>query len=268
MAIVLNNGVALWWEASGEGEPLVLINGLSSSSDVWFRLLPRLEPHFHVIRFDNRGTGRSDVPAGPYTSDLMASDVEAVLDAARVASTHVLGMSMGGLIAQEFAVSRPDRVRSLILAATHPGRSRAVSSAEAAQALAGGSGMESGDVHEAVVPLTYAAGTKRERIDEDLTVRAQRPTSPEGYKNQLLGMSTFDRYGDLASILVPTLVLHGAEDKLVPVENARVLARAIPDSRLVTLDRASHQLFTDQEEDAARTVLEFLGTVAPGARTV
>lgn len=267
MGVASNDGVTLWWEASGDGEPLVLINGLSSPSDLWFRLIPHLESSFRVIRFDNRGTGRSDVPVGPYTGNVMASDVEAVLDAASVSSAHVLGLSMGGLIAQEFVVSRPDRVRSLVLAATHPGVSRAIPSADAAQVLAAGTGKQSGELHEAVVPLTYAASTERERIDEDLAVRAHRPTSLEGYANQLLGMSTFDRYDDLAEVRVPTLVLHGEEDKLVPVDNARVLADAIPDSRLMILARASHQLFTDQEEAAAHAVLGFLDTVATGLRT-
>src|SRR5688500_10343632 len=121
MPVVDRGDAQIWWEAEGDGEPLLLIMGLGYSADMWWRLLPELTPRFRVIRFDNRGVGRTGVPAGPYPIPTMAADALAVLDAAGESSAHVMGVSMGGFIAQEVVLSSPERVRSLILGCTATG---------------------------------------------------------------------------------------------------------------------------------------------------
>src|SRR5271157_4016782 len=126
MAFVENQGVKIYWDEKGQGEPLLLIMGLSYTSGMWHRTRPVLAQHFRKIAFDNRGAGLSDVPPGPYSIATMASDAAAVLDAAGVPSAHVFGVSMGGMIAQEFALRYPERTRALILGCTAAGGPSAV----------------------------------------------------------------------------------------------------------------------------------------------
>src|SRR6266498_1920452 len=111
----------LYWADSGRGEPLLLVQGLGYPSDMWYRWLPDLTQRYRVLRFDNRGVGRTGVPPGPYTIEQMADDALAVLDAAGVERAHVVGASLGGMVAQELALAAPDRVDRLVLACTTPG---------------------------------------------------------------------------------------------------------------------------------------------------
>ena len=262
MHTLTQDGTRIWWDSSGAGDPVLLLNGLGSPSDVWFRLAPHLAPQHRVITLDNRGTGRSDVPACPYGIALLAADALAVLDAAEVDAAHVLGISMGGLIAQELALSHPARVRSLVLASTHPGFTEPlVTDAEAVAGLAA-SALLSGEARmDSLIPFIYAAATPRTRIAEDHGVRAARPTSQAGFLAQLQGVGTWGRPAELANLTVPVLVLHGREDRLVPLPNGERLATLIPRARLEVLDGASHEVFTDAETESARAVLEFLAGV-------
>src|SRR5260221_6624747 len=126
MAFIENQGARVYWDEHGAGEPVLLIMGLGYPSYLWHRMRPTLAAQYRTIALDNRGSGRSDVPTGPYPIALMASDAAAVLDAAQVESAHVFGLSMGGMIAQEFALQYPKRVRSLILGCTAAGGPNAV----------------------------------------------------------------------------------------------------------------------------------------------
>ncbi|HVF31513.1 MAG TPA: alpha/beta fold hydrolase [Acidimicrobiales bacterium] len=258
---VLDRGDArIWWEAEGEGAPLLLIQGLGYPSDMWYRLLPELTNRFRTIRFDNRGVGRTGVPAGPYPVDLMAADALAVLTAAGEESAHVLGVSMGGFIAQEVVLSAPQRVRSLILGCTGTGGEEMVAAEPAAMEMVmARASMTPEDAAEVAIPFVYSASTPRAVIDEDFAVRMARPTSPEGYTNQVMGVSTWTGGATrLAAVSVPTLVLHGVEDRLVHPGNADVLARAIPGATVVRLEGASHVFFSDQPEASAKAIIGFL----------
>lgn len=260
MPTVDRGDAVLWWDEEGQGEPVLLIMGLGYSSDMWFRLLPDLSARYRTLRFDNRGVGRTGVPPGPYTVETMAADAVAVLDAAGVDRAHVVGASMGGLIAQEVALSHGDRVRSLVLGCTGPGGEEMVPAEPAAlEMIMARATMSAEEAAEVAIPFVYAASTTREAIDEDFRVRMEIPTSPEGYTNQVMGVTGWGgSYGRLTQIDVPTLVLHGTADRLVNPENARVLAEAIPGAELVLLEDASHVFFTDQPEAAAKTILSFL----------
>src|ERR1700676_1629689 len=136
MAFVENQGARIYWDEQGQGEPVLLIMGLGYPSAMWYRIRPTLAASYRTISLDNRGPGLSDTPPGPYPIRQMASDAAAVLEAAGVESAHVFGVSMGGMIAQEFALQYPKRVRSLILGCTAAGGPHAVrSEPEAAQML-------------------------------------------------------------------------------------------------------------------------------------
>ena len=126
MAFVQNQGARIYWDEQGQGSPILLIMGLGYTSALWHRTRPGLAQRFRTIAFDNRGVGLSDVPPGPYSIATMALDAAAVLDAAGVSSAHVFGISMGGMIAQEFALQYPARTRSLILGCTAAGGPSAV----------------------------------------------------------------------------------------------------------------------------------------------
>jgi pimeloyl-ACP methyl ester carboxylesterase len=253
----------LWWEAEGEGEPLLLIQGLGYPSDMWYRLLPELTSQFRTIRFDNRGVGRTGVPPGPYPIDLMAADALAVLTAAGEETAHVFGVSMGGFIAQQVVLSAPERVRSLILGCTATGGPEMVAAEpEAMEMVMARATMTPEDAAEVAIPFVYAKGTPRSVIDEDFAVRMVRPTSPEGYTNQVVGVSTWEGgAARLAAVQVPTLVLHGTEDRLVNPANAEVLGRAIPGARVEMIEGASHVFFSDQPVASAKVIVDFLTSV-------
>lgn len=265
MPRVIRDGVALWWAARGSGQPVLLIAGLGYSSDMWWRLLPDLSARHRTVRFDNRGVGRTGVcPPGPHRLEVMADDAAAVLQAAGVDSAHVVGISMGGTIAQELALRHPERVRSLVLAATSCNGAEAVPLDDAAARLMlNRVGMPVAEAARAAVPFVYAPDTPRSRVEEDIAVRLLWPTEPAGYAAQLRGIGAHGgTRGRLDRVAVPTLVLHGAQDRLVPPANAQVIAGAIAGARLVILDGASHLLLTDQPDRTRDLLLGWLAEVS------
>jgi pimeloyl-ACP methyl ester carboxylesterase len=226
---------------------------------MWWRLMPALSERFRVLRVDNRGAGLTgDVPGAPYTVETMAGDCLAVLDEVGVEAAQVVGISMGGLISQEIALSAPERVRSLCLVATHPGTAHAVWDAEALAMLGNRGEMTVQEAAEMSLPFNYAPGTPRKRIEEDWAVRFPLAASAPGYLNQLAGASQWSGLPRLSSITAPTLVLHGEIDRLVPADNGRMLADAIPDAELVIVPDANHILMTDQPEQVEKVLLDWL----------
>jgi pimeloyl-ACP methyl ester carboxylesterase len=222
------------------------------NATAWWRTIPVLAGRFRVIAFDNRGVGRSGRPAGPYTVAGMAADAMAVLDAAEEEAAHVYGISLGGMISQEIALRHPGRVRSLVLAATTPGGATAVAADDATQAFfRRRAEMPADEAVWASVPYNYASATRRlhgDRIARDIEHRLRFPIESEFYTAQLeaaLGHDALDRLG---AVTVPTLVVHGTEDRLVHPGNAELLARAIPGSGLLMWPDAGHLLFTDAPE--------------------
>ena len=250
-----SDGAAIWWDSTGEGPAVLLLNGLSSTSEAWYRLVPHLAADHRVITMDNRGVGRSDVPRGRYRVTTMAEDALRVLDAAGEQSAHVVGISMGSVIAQELVLDHPDRVLSVVLAASNPGvRHSTYPSRRAMALISTGWARDHHSFHRKLIPFTYHPSTDPARVEEDLTQTRGAAPSRRGFFGQTFGVVGWDRYDDLPRIERPTLVLHGAEDLLDPVANARVLAERIPGAELVVLEDASHQLFTDQELAAAKAV--------------
>jgi len=259
MPFAENQGVKIYWDAQGEGVPVLLIMGLGYSAHMWHRTRPLLGGSYRTIAFDNRGVGRSDVPIGPYPVTLMAADALAVMNAAGVDRAHVYGVSMGGMIAQEFALQYPDRVRSLILGCTSAGMPNAVQAKpEVIQLLMARGQMDAQKAAEAAIPFIYDAGTPRARIDEDLAVRKDWLPRPEGYISQLMGLFAWGSYSRLDQIKVPALVIHGDTDQLVPPSNAQLIASRIPNAKLVLVPHASHIYSTDQPETSHSAVIEFL----------
>lgn len=259
MAYVENEGARIYWDEQGKGAPILLIMGLGYPSCMWHRTRPLLAERFRTIAFDNRGIGNSDVPAGPYSISLMASDARAVLDAAEVESAHIFGVSMGGMIAQEFTLQYPESVRSLILGCTAAGGTTAVrAEQDAIEMLRTRDRMSPEQALQAPVPFIYDAGTPRERIDEDLALRRPWLPRPEGYTAQLQGILAWEGYSRLTAITAPTLVIHGESDRLVPPGNGKLIAERISGAKLVMIAHASHLFLTDQTDTAHKVILQFL----------
>jgi 3-oxoadipate enol-lactonase len=262
MPYALNAGTKIYWEEHGQGDPLLLIMGLGATLDLWHRVTPMVSAKYRTILLDNRGAGRSDAPPGPYSIPQMADDALAVLEAAGAATARVFGASMGGMIAQELALNHTERVRSLILGCTAPGGKAAVpADREVGAALAARMTLPTGQAIRAMVPFTYDASTPRARVDEDIAIRERTAISNDAFSAQYQAIrswpGTIDRLGTLA---MPVLVIHGGTDRLVPPENGRIIAAAIPKSKLVMIPNASHIFFTDQPQASGDAILSFLGS--------
>ncbi len=250
----------IWWEQSGTGDPILLIMGHAYGSDMWHRTSPALSASYRVIRFDNRGVGRSSDPPGPYPVPLMAGDALAVLDAAGVASAHVYGVSMGGAIALQLALDHPGRVRSLTLgctAASAAGASRGALLTRVRTLL------PAPVLNRMAWKLLYGPDTPASRRADDHQIVKRTRSSGRGRRGQITGLASFDVTGRLAEIRIPTLVMHGAQDRIVPAANAQQLADGIAGSRLVIFPVAGHSYITDAAQAANQEVLHFLAGI-PG----
>lgn len=255
-----NDDVKIYWEEAGVGDPLLLIMGLGYTHDMWNRTLPVVSERYRTISFDNRGVGRSDVPPGPYPIPTMAADAAAVMDSAGVERAHVFGISMGGMIAQEFALRYPDRVRSLILGCTtHGGPEAVAADAEVITTLMARGMMSAEDGIRAMIPFIYDPSTSRRRIEEDLEIRRRTFPTAAGYFAQVQGIMAFNSRSRLSQLRVPTLVIHGESDRLIPPENGRLIARLIDGAKLLMITGASHIFPTDQPEISHHAILDFLG---------
>jgi len=261
---ISSDGARIHYEVHGSGDPVLLIMGLGSNAYGWHRTIPWLAERYQAIAFDNRGVGRSDVPAGPYTITQMAADAEAVLDANGHDTAHVVGASLGGMIAQRFALAYPDRLRSLILICTTPGGANAVTASREVMTAMVQGGDDPRKVYRRNAWFLYGDDTRTnhpDRIEEDLEYRQKIPTMPAGYLGQLTAAMGHDTWDGLPSIAVPTLVVHGDADLLVPTANGPLLAGRIPGARLVMVPGAGHMLQADGGDLVRESVLDFLDRV-------
>ena len=256
--------IRLHYEVAGDGDPVLLINGLSAPAVNFALQVRALAPHFRVITFDNRGVGESDLPAEPvYTTAQMAEDAAGLLRHLRIARAHVLGTSMGGTIAQELALRHPRLVRSLVLACTWArGDARFLRTIEAWCALAYRVPLEERYRH-VLYPWIFSPAflEKPESVETALQRSMAYPhqTKPEAIERQARGLLTWNgsRMSRLRGLRVPTLVVVGKDDVLTPPAFSRDLARRIPRARLAVLP-GGHGFFIEQAEAFNRTVLRFL----------
>ena len=255
------DSAAIWWDVTGHvgAPPVVLVMGLGYPAAMWFRQVPALAQRYRVLVVDNRGAGPTgDVVGAPYSVETMAGDVAAVLAAAGETSAHVVGISMGGIIAQELALSRPETVRSLALLATHSGLAHAVMNPEAIELLQKRAGMTTEEAAEASIPFNYAPATPRSLIEEDWAVRLPLACSVAGYIAQATGGVTWTSLDRLPELDVPTLVMHGELDALVPLANGELIAKTVPGARLEVIDGANHVLTTDKADVVNSLLLAWL----------
>jgi pimeloyl-ACP methyl ester carboxylesterase len=250
------DGCRLYYELHGDPgrEPIVLLEGLGGDIPGWRRNIPHLAERLYVVAYDFRGNGRSDSPDEPLTMGTFVDDTIALLDELGLASAHLYGQSFGGMVAQEMALTHPDRVRSLILAATHPGVRRVALKPWV---------VPKGKPFLALYSEAFAAAHP-EHVAEDLRVAGHNPQKPMSRRRQWEAMQGFDSFDRLQQIDVPTLVLHGTEDRMVDPANARILAERIPGAELVLLEGAGHVYHSEQADAADRAVLDFVQRHAGG----
>jgi pimeloyl-ACP methyl ester carboxylesterase len=249
-------GAELHYERAGSGEPLLLIQGMSGTHMSWgapFRSL--LERHFEVIVFDNRGIGLSTRVTEPFTIAEMAADTAGLLAALEVESAHVLGISMGGMIAQELALAHPERLRSLSLGCTYCGGpgSQLMDPADF-QGLA--EAMASGDqdrVFGAMYELNLSPAFRAEqsRYAEFAAMAAALPVARRAVELQLQAIVAHDTSGRLSELATPTLVIHGTVDRVLGYPNGPLIASLLPDAGLETLDEVGHMFWWEQPERSA-----------------
>jgi pimeloyl-ACP methyl ester carboxylesterase len=239
-----------------------MIMGLGGSSRLWYRLMPWITRRHKAVLFDNRGTGDSAPVRARLTMRDLAADALTALDEAGQESAHVLGVSMGGMVAQHIALDHRERVRSLTLACTTAGGRRGTPPWRLLAASALRPVFGPTRTFPLVAPVLYAPETRRskqDRLREDLERRMADRTSALTIYAQMgaiVGHDTHARLRELEG--VPTLVVHGLEDALVPVERGRELAEMVPGAHLALIPSCGHVLTTDAEDETARAILEHL----------
>jgi pimeloyl-ACP methyl ester carboxylesterase len=244
------------WESQGDGPPVLLVQGLGYGLWGWDPVVPGLAERHRVLRFDNRGIGKSDKPEGPYTARMMADDALQVLDEAGVERAHVVGASLGGMIAQELAVVAPERVDRLVLCCTTL-RADAFPFPEATLRLMAEAPTLAPDVAlRRFVENALGANPAPALVDEIVALRIANPPDPAGWQAQAAAGTTFA--GVDGSIEAPTLVLHGTEDNVVDVRHAELLAEHIPGARVVLVPGTGHIFFWEKPQAFLAPVLEFL----------
>jgi pimeloyl-ACP methyl ester carboxylesterase len=249
--------VKIAWESTGAGEPLILIQGLGYARWGWDPVVPGLAARFRVLTFDNRGIGDSDKPPGPYTARELAADALQVLDEAGAEHAHVVGASLGGMVAQELAVAAPRRVDRLVLCCTTPGGPAAVPMpAVTVRLFQEASTLAPEAALKRFIENALGAEPPKGLVDELLRRRLASPPDPAGWQAQAAAGTTFP--GVDGTIGVPTLVLHGTADNVVDVGNADLLARLIPEARTELFQSAGHLFFWEQPDRFVRIVTEFL----------
>ena len=250
------------WERHGSGAPVLLVHGLGYARWGWEPVLPALAERFDVILFDNRGIGESDAPPGPYSVPELAADAVQVLDEAGVERAHVVGTSLGGMIAQEVALAYPDRVDRLVLACTTPGGPRAYPMPQVTVDLIGRRATLEPSValrlfvENALARTTVE--TRPEIVERILAHRIATTQAPTAWAAQAAAGATFEALDRLGGLAAPTLVQTGTDDVVVDPHNARLLCELIPGSRLETFDGCGHLFFWEEPERFVASLAAFL----------
>jgi pimeloyl-ACP methyl ester carboxylesterase len=250
------------YDLQGAGDLLVLIHGAQGDRSMFAGIAPAFARQFQVLTFDQRGSGQSEKPDMEYSIAMLADDTAALMDHVGFAAAHIVGVSMGGMIAQEFVLRHPRKVRFLVLGCTTPGGPKAVRLG--GDALTNAYSTKPMSAEERGKALAEAAFTKGyiaqhpEIIPAMIEARRQRPIDPVALGHRMKAAYAHDTYDRLPQITSPTLVITGKDDVLISWENSRILAERIPGAKLVLLEPAGHCFWMEQPEQSRETILAFL----------
>ncbi len=232
MPTVQANGINVYYEVYGEGEPLLLISGLASDHSMYRGVLPQLATRYRVIVCDNRGVGRTDKPNIPYSIEMMADDTAELLRALSITQAHVLGMSMGGRIAIALTLKYPELVKSLILVSTS---ARRVPRSRLSRLLLNA---------QLIIPALQTVGSRH-------------PQPYSALIRQRQASSSYDAANRLHEIRVPTIILHGKQDKRAPYQLAEEMHAGIKGSKMIAFD-GGHLFPFFRPKPFLDAVMEFL----------
>ncbi len=253
--------IEIYYEIAGDGpQTLVMVRGLGSNLLSWYEQMPELSRHFRCVVFDNRGAGRTDKPDAPYSIRQMADDTAGLMEALGIKRAALLGISMGGMIAQEFAINHHARLSSLILGCTHfggPGVKQAAP--EIVAAIVAGTGATP-EQQKLQLKAVFCDDTLEHRLDvveKYQQIRMQYPIPPFAFARQVEAVGAHDTSARLGRIGVPTMVITGREDRLVPAENSRMIAERIPRATLKELP-GGHLFMTEYPDEFNRAVMDFV----------
>lgn len=257
MPVTITESTSIDYDINGEGPPLLLIGGLGFGRWGFFKQVPAFSRHFRTITFDVRGERRLENGVGD-----LVDEVVALLDHLGIKKAHVLGTSLGGFVAQELALLRPDLVDRLVLVCTsYGGRGpESISPRALADMMGWGSFSPERIVRRGLETATSEAyrAEHGDEFEQIVSWRLADSPSSAAYYEQARAGAGFDLSRDVGHITSPTLVIHGADDRYVPVANAAALAGAIPGARLRVLDDAGHLVFIERFADVNREVVSFL----------
>ncbi len=262
MTLIDAGEIQLDYERSGSGPPLLLIMGMSGTALHWGEpFLELLRDDFDVIAYDHRGVGASSRLDGKVTIRQMADDAAALIDALELDSPHVMGISMGGMIAQELALNDRQAIRTLTLGCTYCGGPGSALASEAVMSKLAAA-MASGDRERALragweINVSAAMAGDEEAYASFREIGNRRAVAVDVIMQQLQACAAHDTHERLPELAgLPTLVIHGTEDELLPVQNGRLIASLIPGARLEIFDDVGHLFFWERPERSAELVRE------------
>jgi len=254
------NGVNIYYEVHGGGYPVVMIGGLGSQIESWATQVPIYSKHFRIVVFDNRGAGRSEKPEPGYTTEDMADDTAALMDALGIGSAHVVGKSMGGMIGQWLAIKYPEKVRKLVMGCSSASRDEVGN-----LILRTGRDIASKVGMKAVWVMALYLGYTREYIEKNIgSLGGVIDAIPEnsdalrGYIGQSYAVEGHDTTQQLHGIKAPALIMMGENDMTTSPRKTRELASLIPGSKLKAFQGVGHGFWRERQEEADRLVLDFL----------
>ena len=258
MPVAALDGLELYYEERGSGPPLLLVPGIPAIASDWAPLAERLSGARHVVAYDNRGSGRSSVTAGPYTTAQLAADAVTLLDSLGIDRADVFGASLGGMIAQEIALRWPERVERLALGCTHCGTEHSPPMPrETGRAFA----LETDDWAlrmRKLVGFAFAEGADPELLRRFIAKKSADVQDMAGYRAQIAAVLAHDTYDLLPQLDRPTLILTGDDDRVIPGASSEVLHERIPGSRLEVMPGAGHLFFVERPDDTVRVLEAFL----------
>jgi len=253
--------IELSYDRAGEGPPLLLIMGMSGTKHHWGeRVLERLQRDFETIVYDHRDAGDSTRTGEPFTIAELAADAVGLLDALGLDSAHVMGISMGGMVAQELALAHPEKIASLTLGCTYCGGEGSVLASESVMRRLA-EAMSSGDRATAIragweVNVSPSFAANKDEYDRFLKIGMQYGLPVEVIMRQMQAIAGHDTSARLPSLAPATLVVHGTLDELLPVQNGHMIAGLVPGARLEILEGSGHLFFWEQPERTAELVRE------------
>ena len=256
------NGCEFYYEIHGQGDSLVLIMGLRRNVEWWYRQIPALSRHFQVIAFDNRGAGRSDKPVMEYSMQLFAQDTAALMETLDVPDAHILGVSMGGYIAQELALNYPSKVRSLVLGCTGCGGDRAViMSPERMEKFTANKGLKPEEILRKDMDIYFSdhyVSQNPEKIEEFVEISMRHYQPADAFFRQFDACQRHDTGDRLNHLSLPTLIMTGDDDPLVPPQNSHILKKLIAGAELSVFAGGRHCFFIESADGFNQKTVDFL----------